>query len=50
MSYTIKHMGLGGILDQAIAIVRDHFVLIFTIMLIRADSVFAGPGFLAWWR
>jgi hypothetical protein len=34
MSYTIKHMGLGGILDQAIAITRDHFKLLFTIMLL----------------
>jgi len=33
MSYTIKHMGIGGILDQAIAIVKDHFILLFTIML-----------------
>jgi len=33
MSYTIKHMGIGGILDQAIAIVKDNFMLLFTIML-----------------
>lgn len=33
MSYQIKHMGLGGILDQAIAIIRNHFVLLFTINL-----------------
>src|SRR6185369_9555992 len=31
---TIKHLGLGGILDQAIAIVRNHFVLLFTIVVI----------------
>jgi len=33
MSYNIKHMGLGGILDQAIQIVKDHFGLLFAIML-----------------
>jgi hypothetical protein len=33
MSYTIKHMGIGGILDQAISIVKDHFMLLFKIML-----------------
>jgi hypothetical protein len=33
MSYQIKHMGLGGILDQAIAIIRNHFVLLFNINL-----------------
>jgi len=32
MSYKIQHLGLGGILDQAIAIVKDHFGLLFTIM------------------
>jgi hypothetical protein len=34
MAYKIQHLGLGGILDQAIAITRDHFGLLFTIMLI----------------
>src|SRR5262245_56639355 len=34
MSYTIKHMGLGGILDQAIAIIRDNFVLLLSIVAI----------------
>ena len=38
MSYTIKHMGIGGILDQAIAIVKDNFILLFTIMLFGYDS------------
>jgi hypothetical protein len=33
MSYEIKHMGIGGVLDQGIAIVRDNFVLLFTITL-----------------
>jgi hypothetical protein len=46
MSYTIKHMGLGGILDQAIAIIRDNFVLIFTIMLIVQIPVTLIQGFL----
>jgi hypothetical protein len=34
MAYKLQHMGLGGILDQAIAITKDHFVLLYTIMLI----------------
>lgn len=34
MAYKIQHLGLGGILDQAIAITKDHFGLLFTIMLI----------------
>jgi hypothetical protein len=46
MSYTIKHMGLGGILDQAIAIIRDNFVLLFTIMLIVLIPVTLIQGFL----
>ncbi len=32
MAYKIQHLGLGGILDQSIAIVRDHFGLLFKIM------------------
>jgi hypothetical protein len=46
MSYTIKHMGLGGILDQAIAIVRDNFVLLFTIMLFLLIPFTLVQGFL----
>lgn len=46
MSYAIKHMGLGGILDQAIAIVRDNFVLLFTIMLLVLIPVSLVQGFL----
>jgi hypothetical protein len=34
MAYKIQYLGLGKILDQAIAIVRDHFGLLFTIMLL----------------
>jgi len=34
MAYKLQHMGLGGILDQAIAISKDHFWLLFKIMLI----------------
>lgn len=34
MPYKIQYLGLGGILDQAIAISRDHFKLLFTIMLL----------------
>jgi hypothetical protein len=45
VSYTIKHMGLGGILDQAIAIIRDNFVLLFTIMLIVLIPVTLVQGF-----
>ena len=33
MSYQIKYLGLGGILDQAIAIIKDRFGLLFSIML-----------------
>lgn len=34
MAYKIQHLGLGGILDQTISICKDHFGLLFTIMLI----------------
>jgi hypothetical protein len=34
MAYKIQHLGLGGILDQAIAILRDHFGLLFAIVTI----------------
>jgi hypothetical protein len=34
MAYKIQHLGLGGILDQAIAITKNHFGLLFTIMLL----------------
>jgi hypothetical protein len=34
MAYKIQYLGLGKILDQAIAITRDHFGLLFTIMLL----------------
>jgi hypothetical protein len=33
MAYRIQYLGLGAILDQAIAIVKNHFGLLFTIML-----------------
>lgn len=33
MAYKIQQLGLGGVLDQAIAISKDHFVLLFSIML-----------------
>ena len=33
-TYKLQHMGLGGILDQAISICKDHFGLLFKIMLI----------------
>jgi hypothetical protein len=45
VSYTIKHMGLGGILDQAIAIVRDHFGLLFSIMLMVLIPIMLVQGF-----
>ena len=34
MPYKIQRLGLGGVLDQAIAITKDHFGLLFSIMLI----------------
>ncbi len=34
MAYKIQHLGLGGVLDQAIAITKNHFGLLFTIMLL----------------
>jgi hypothetical protein len=34
MKYRIQHLKLGGILDQAVAITKDHFGLLFTIMLL----------------
>jgi hypothetical protein len=34
MAYKIQYLGLGGILDQAIAITKNHFGLLFTIVLI----------------
>jgi hypothetical protein len=33
MAYRIQHLGLGGILDQAIAITKNHFGLLFGIMV-----------------
>lgn len=33
MSYEIRQLSLGGVLDQAIAIVKNHFGLLFLIML-----------------
>ena len=33
-TYKLQHMGLGGILDQAISICKDHFGVLFKIMLI----------------
>lgn len=32
MSYPIQHLKLGGVLDQAIALTKDHFGLLFSIM------------------
>ncbi|HEX6962604.1 MAG TPA: hypothetical protein VF175_12100 [Lacipirellula sp.] len=34
MAYKIQRLGLGGVLDQAIAITRNHFVLLFSIIAI----------------
>lgn len=34
MSYKIKQLGLGGILDQGIAVTKNHFGLLYTIMLL----------------
>lgn len=34
MEYRIQHLNLGGILDQAVAITKNHFGLLFTIMLL----------------
>ena len=34
MAYQIQQLKLGGILDQAVAITKDHFGLLFTIMLL----------------
>src|ERR1041385_5090663 len=47
MSYAIKHLELGGILDQAIAILRDHFVLLLTIMAILVLPFLLAQQFLA---
>jgi len=47
MAYTIKHMGLGGILDQAIAIIRDHFLLLLSIMAILVLPLLIVQGALA---
>lgn len=33
MPYKIQQLGLGGILDQAITLVKNHFGLLFQIML-----------------
>jgi hypothetical protein len=39
MQYTIKHLRLGEIVDQAIAIVRNRFVTLFSILLIALIPV-----------
>jgi hypothetical protein len=46
MAYKIQHLGLGGILDQAIAITKDHFGLLFTIMLILVIPYQLVTGFI----
>jgi len=33
VAYKIKHLSLGGVLDQAISVVKNHFGLLFQIML-----------------
>lgn len=48
MSYQIKHMGLGGILDQAIAITKNEFALLFSIMLLLLVPYNLLIGFTEW--
>jgi len=45
MAYKIEHLRLGGILDQAIAITKNHFGLLFTIMLLLFIPVNLIAGF-----
>jgi hypothetical protein len=47
MAYKIQYLGLGKILDQAIAIVKDHFGLLFTIMLLLLIPFNLITGFIA---
>lgn len=45
MAYKIQHLGLGGILDQSISICKDHFGLLFKIMLIIYIPFVLAMGF-----
>lgn len=47
MAYSIRHMGLGGILDQAIEIVREHLWLLSKIVLLCLMPVYLFQGFIA---
>ena len=44
MKYQIKHLGLGGILDQAISLLRNHFGLLFGIVAMTIIPFFAIQG------
>jgi hypothetical protein len=44
MKYQIKHLGLGGILDQAINLLRNHFGLLFGIVAMTIVPFFAILG------
>jgi len=46
MAYKIQHLGLGGILDQAIALTRNHFGLLLGIMLILFIPYHLVTGFI----
>ena len=44
MPYKIQHLGLGGILDQAIAIAKDHFGLLYSINLLLLVPIILVSG------
>jgi len=46
MTYKIQQLSLGGVLDQAISIVKDHFGVLFSIMLIVLVPFSLITGFL----
>ena len=46
MAYKIRQLGLGGILDQAVALTKNHFGLFFTIMLLLFIPVNLIAGFI----
>lgn len=46
MRYEIKELGLGGILDQAVAIIKDNFGLLFVISLVLYAPYMIVEGYL----
>lgn len=46
MRYEIKELGLGGILDQAVAIIKDNFGLLFVISLVLFAPYTIAQGYL----